>query len=104
MLLDQAANIFVKHKIGGLPVMEGGKLAGIITTIDMLRAFAEVLGTAEEGVARIDLAFAGSSFDLAIIAQLVALSNGEVLRMGTYKGGSGRRDQTVYVRVRADDA
>jgi acetoin utilization protein AcuB len=104
MLLDQAANIFVKHKVGGLPVMEGGKLVGIITTIDMLRAFGEVLGTAEEGVSRIDLAFTGSSFDLAMIAELVALSNGEVLGMGTYEGASGRKDQTIYVRVRADDA
>jgi acetoin utilization protein AcuB len=104
MLLDQAANIFVKHKVGGLPVMEGGKLVGIITAIDMLRAFAEVLGTAEEGVSRIDLAFTGSSFDLAMIAELVALSNGEVLGMGTYEGESGRKDQTIYVRVRADDA
>jgi acetoin utilization protein AcuB len=104
MLLDQAANIFVKHKVGSLPVMEGGKLVGIITAIDMLRAFGEVLGTAEEGVSRIDLAFTGISFDLAMIAQLVALSNGEVLGMGTYEGESDRKDQTVYVRVRADDA
>jgi acetoin utilization protein AcuB len=104
MLLDQAANIFVKHKVGGLPVMEGGKLVGIITTIDMLRAFGEALGTAEEGVSRIDLEFTGSSFDLAMIAELVALSNGEVLGMGTYEGERGRKDQTVYVRVRTDDA
>ena len=48
MLLDQAANLLVKHKVGGLPVIAGGKLVGIITAIDMLRAFGEVLGTAEE--------------------------------------------------------
>jgi hypothetical protein len=32
---------------------------GIITAIDLLRAFGEVLGTAEEGVSRIDLTFSG---------------------------------------------
>jgi acetoin utilization protein AcuB len=102
MLLDEAANLMVKHKIGGLPVMDNGKLVGIITAIDMLRAFGQVLGTTEEGVSRIDLTFDGSSFDLAMIAQLVGLSSGEVLGMGTYDGGnSGGR--IFYVRIRSED-
>jgi acetoin utilization protein AcuB len=104
MLLDQAANLSVKHKVGGLPVMDGGKLVGIITAIDMLRAFGEVLGTAEEGVSRIDLTFSGNSFDLAMIAELVGLSSGEVLGMGTYAGEGDRKDQIFYLRVRTEDA
>jgi acetoin utilization protein AcuB len=104
MLLDQAANLLVKHKVGGLPVMDGGKLVGIITAIDMLRAFGEVLGTAEEGVSRIDLTFSGNSFDLAMIAELVGLSSGEVLGMGTYAGERDRKDQIFYLRVRTEDA
>lgn len=104
MLLDQAANLLVKHKVGGLPVMDGGKLVGIITAIGMLRAFGELLGTAEEGVSRIDLAFTGSSFDLTMIAGLVGLASGEVLGMGTYEGEGDRKDQIFYVRVRTEDA
>jgi len=104
MLLDQGANLLVKHKVGGLPVMDGGKLVGIITAIDMLRAFGEVLGTAEEGVSRIDLAFSGNSFDLATIAELVGLSSGEVLGMGTYEGEGDRKDQIFYLRIRTEDA
>lgn len=30
----------VDHKIGALPVMEGGRLIGIVTETDLLRAFA----------------------------------------------------------------
>jgi acetoin utilization protein AcuB len=104
MLLDQAANLLIKHKVGGLPVMDGSGVVGIITAIDMLRAFAQVLGTAEEGVSRIDLVFSGSTFDLAMIASLVGQSNGEMLGMGTYEGAGDRRDQIFYVRVRAADA
>jgi acetoin utilization protein AcuB len=103
MLLDEAANLLVKHKIGGLPIVEDGKLVGIITAIDMLRAFGQVLGTAEEGVSRIDLAFNGNSFDLAMIAQLIGLSSGELLGMGTYDGGN-RGGRVFYVRVRSEDA
>jgi acetoin utilization protein AcuB len=104
MLLDQAAYLLVKHKVGGLPVVEGRGVVGIITAIDMLRAFAEVLGAAEEGVSRIDLAFSGNTFDLAMIASLVGLENGELLGMGTYQGEGDRRNQVVYVRVRAENA
>jgi acetoin utilization protein AcuB len=104
MLLDQAANLLVKHKVGGFPVVDGGKLVGIITAIDLLRAFGEVLGTAEEGVSRIDFTFSGNSFDLATIAELVGLSSGEVLGMGTYEGEGDRKDQIFYLRLRTEDA
>jgi len=104
MLLDQAANLLVKHKVGGLPVIEGGKLVGIITAIDLLRAFGEVLGTVEEGVSRIDLMLSGNSFDLVTIAELIGMSSGEVLGMGTYEGSGSRKDQIVYLRVRTENA
>jgi CBS domain-containing protein len=31
------------NKIGGLPVVDGGKLIGIVTSSDMLRAFLNVV-------------------------------------------------------------
>jgi len=104
MLLDQAANLLIRHKVGGLPVIDGTRVVGIITAIDLLRAFAEVLGTAEEGVSRIDLVFSGSSFDLAMIAGLVGQSNGELLGMGTYENEGDRGGRIFYIRVRTEDA
>jgi acetoin utilization protein AcuB len=104
MLLDQAAGLFVGKRVGGFPVVDGDRLVGIITSIDMMRAFADVLGTAEEGVSRIDLAFTGNSFDLAMIAQLAGQANGEVLGMGTYEGAGDTGDRAFYLRVRTADA
>jgi len=102
---SEAANLLVKHKIGALPVVDRGKLVGIITATDLLRAFAEVLGATEEGVARIDLSLDGDSSELSTIVQLVAQENGEILGIGTYQGdpteGKGR---VVYLRLRAADA
>ncbi len=104
-MLEEAANLLVKHKIGGLPVVDRGKPVGIITATDLLRAFAEVLGTTEEGVARIDLSLEGDSSELATIAQLVAQENGEILGMGTYRGEPTEgRGKVVYLRLRAADA
>jgi acetoin utilization protein AcuB len=34
-----AAQLMLSHKIGALPVVDGGKLVGIITETDLLRAF-----------------------------------------------------------------
>ena len=40
--IKTAAHLMVKHKIGGLPVVDrGGGLAGIITRTDLLRAFGD---------------------------------------------------------------
>lgn len=104
MLLDQAARLFVDKKVGGFPVIDGDRLVGIITPIDLMRALAEVLGTTQEGVSRIDLAFSGNSLDLAVIAQLAGQANGEVLGMGTYAGDGVSGHQTFYLRIRTDDA
>jgi acetoin utilization protein AcuB len=37
----EAAVLMLDHKIGALPVIDGGKLIGIITETDLLRAFVE---------------------------------------------------------------
>jgi acetoin utilization protein AcuB len=36
--------IFITQKIGALPVVEGGEVVGIVTQIDALRAFYNMLG------------------------------------------------------------
>lgn len=104
-MIEQAAHLLVKHKIGGMPVVDQGRVVGIITATDLLRAFAEVLGASEEGVARIDLALPGDPGEVATVAQLVASENGEILGMGTYRGEPEEgRGQVLYVRLRSADA
>ena len=38
--VSEAAVLMVEHKIGALPVLEDGRLAGIVTETDLLRALA----------------------------------------------------------------
>jgi acetoin utilization protein AcuB len=45
--VQAAARLMLRHKIGGMPVLESGKLVGMVTTIDMLKAFLEVVETFE---------------------------------------------------------
>ncbi len=46
--VQDAARLMLEHKIGGLPVIDSGKLVGVVTTIDMLEAFLQVVETFEK--------------------------------------------------------
>jgi acetoin utilization protein AcuB len=39
--MQEAARLLRQRKIGGLPVVEDGKLVGMITVTDVLQAFTE---------------------------------------------------------------
>ncbi|MCX7707245.1 MAG: CBS domain-containing protein [Anaerolineae bacterium] len=48
--LEEAARIMADNKIGGLPVVEGGKLVGIITETDIFKILLELLGARAAGL------------------------------------------------------
>lgn len=53
--LYEVAKIMLKHKIGGLPVVDDGKLVGIVTESDIFRVMARMLGEgAEQSEADVD--------------------------------------------------
>jgi len=45
--VEDAVRLMLKYKIGGLPIVEDGKLIGILSTSDVLRALLEVLRATE---------------------------------------------------------
>jgi acetoin utilization protein AcuB len=45
--VEDAARLMLSKKIGGMPVVDGGKLVGMVTTSDMLRALLSVIETAQ---------------------------------------------------------
>jgi len=47
MTIERAAHIIHDHKIGALPVVDRGKLAGIITTTDLMEVLLQALGMSE---------------------------------------------------------
>ncbi len=42
----EAAQLMLDHKVGALPVVDEGRLVGIVTETDMLRAFVRIAGAA----------------------------------------------------------
>lgn len=47
--LEEAADLLIRHKIGGLPVVEDGIVVGIITETDLLIEFRNLLGANDKG-------------------------------------------------------
>ncbi len=48
---SEAARIMLDHKIGALPVIDGGVVVGIVTETDMLRAFATMAASTRPALA-----------------------------------------------------
>jgi len=101
--LETAAQILLKRKIGGLPVIENGRLVGMITTSDVLQAFLDVMGASEETSRRIDFVLREEGGGVAEASKIVAQEGGEVIGVGTYRGKWG--DSPVcFLRFRSGDA
>ena len=52
--VEEAARLIHEHKIGGMPVMEGDRLVGVITMLDLISAFITMLGLLKSS-SRLDL-------------------------------------------------
>ena len=75
--IEDAALLMKDHKIGGLPVVDNGKLVGIITGSDILDAFLDIMGflspgqrvmieTKNEAGVMLDLALSAKEYDVNI--------------------------------------
>lgn len=101
--VEEAVQLMLKHQISGLPVVENGKVAGIITTSDVLQAFLEMTGASTQDSVRIDLLRTEKGGDLAEAATLINGIGGEVLGVGTYRDPWSEQP-IFYLRLRGIDA
>jgi len=97
--VEKAVHLLMTNKIGSLPVVEDGKLVGIITATDMLRALEAVLGAG--GSSRIDLNLE-SSGEIAAATSLVQTIC-PLLGIGTYRRKNAERE-VLYVQVSSTSA
>jgi acetoin utilization protein AcuB len=83
--LEEAARIMVDFRIGGLPVVEDGKLLGIITETDLFKVFLEMLGAREAGW-RASVAVPNRPGELAQVTAEIANRGGDIVALGTFYG------------------
>lgn len=75
--VDEAARALTAHKIGALPVVDGGKLVGILASSDILDAFVDLSGVGE-ATYRIVLSGAKGKQAERQVREVVAQKHGEL--------------------------
>jgi acetoin utilization protein AcuB len=83
--VEEAARTMVDNRIGGLPVMEGGKLVGIITETDIFKILLELLGARVSGL-RLTLGVHEGKGVLAKVTAAVTEHGGNIVSLVTYTG------------------
>jgi len=85
--VEEAARLIHEHKIGGMPVMEGDKLMGVITMLDLISAFIAMLGLLKSS-SRLDLLLENRAEALDAAARLIKETGGKIINvaLGPIKG------------------
>ena len=108
--MEDAALRMQEHRVGGLPVLsDSGRLSGIITVSDVLRAFTEIMGL-RQGGKRLTLSMPDVPGSLTRATQAMAPSN--IISVATVGEDAGNRrfvirvvgDGTAGVAQRVRDA
>jgi acetoin utilization protein AcuB len=102
MPVEEATQLMLRDQISGIPVVESGKLIGIVTTSDILTAFLEVMGASTPGSTRINLLLKENE-NLVEVTQIIQAAKGEILAVGTYEEPASRR-RAYFLRVAGADA
>ncbi len=93
MPIEDAAQLMVNGKIGGLPVLDvQGNVIGVITETDIFKAFTELLGGGEHGL-RVEVRVPEQRGVLATITRAIADLGGDILSLGTFD------DKTQQTRI-----
>lgn len=79
--LEVAAQLIYKHKIGGMPVAKNGKLVGIITGTDILRAFIEMMGMLGAS-SRIDVVIGEKPGAFKKVLHIINDNGGDIINVG----------------------
>jgi acetoin utilization protein AcuB len=84
--LEEAAQLMLKHNISGLPVVEEGRLVGIITKSDIFAQLVEALG-GETSSLRITVQVPDRPGQLARVASQIAALNCNICSLLTARAG-----------------
>jgi acetoin utilization protein AcuB len=79
--IEEAAQIMVENKIGGLPVLRDKVMVGIVTETDLFKVFISMLGGYRPGV-RVSVSISGAKGTFARIAAAIFKVGGNIVGLG----------------------
>jgi len=96
--IEFAAQLIYKHKIGGMPVIKTGRLVGIVTATDMLRAFINMMGILST-TSRIDVVLEEQPTAFKKAMQIIHDHGGDIINVSMTPQQKGKR--VYYFRLSA---
>jgi acetoin utilization protein AcuB len=83
--IEEAARIMADKKIGGVPVVNAGKVVGIITETDLFKIFLELMGARQKAI-RVTASIEDKPGQLARLTKAIAHSGGNFISFGMFSG------------------
>lgn len=96
--MEDAARLMYANRIGGLPVVDGGRLVGVITVGDILAEFIEIMGGLQAS-SRIDLVLPDDQADFEAVSRIIKDYGGEILSVGMSQA-NGRHKKNYFFRLK----
>lgn len=93
--VENAARLIYRNKIGGMPVTQKGRVVGIITESDILRAFVDMMGLLTAS-SRIDVEIKDKE-TLNRCIMIINDNGGDIINVGTTARMTGKR--TYFFRL-----
>ena len=95
--IEEAARLIHRHKIGGLPVVKGKKLVGILTIVDILQSFIQLLGILKSS-SRIDVVLGGKPHAFEEVSAIFRANRAEIISVGM-SNQKDRKKRVYYFRL-----
>jgi acetoin utilization protein AcuB len=98
-LIEEAARLMLRHRIGGLPVVQEGRLVGIITETDILQAFVDMMGLQQEQT-RLELVLEDCPGAFLEVCRLIQEQGGDILSVvSTTTSHDGAEKKVMIFRL-----
>ena len=95
--LEEAAELLYRNGIGGLPVVDKGKLVGVITVADIMASFIEVMGILKES-SRIDVILGKKPHAFENVSKIIRDHGSEIISVGM-SAHADRTKRVYYLRL-----
>jgi len=99
--IEEAALLLISRKIGCLPVVDRGRVIGIITETDILGVFTEIMGLLESS-SRIDIALGRDPRALEQTSSIIRRHRGKIISVGI-SPGRGSTPRVHHFRLKSCD-